>query len=90
VDRGPDRHPGNWLHDPREPTPSSAVQFFGDWDNEERAKLRDRAGLADPRRRPARSRSVATPDRVARQLAAVGGWLEATYKFWSDVEVMAR
>ena len=33
---------------------------------------------------------MATPDRVARQLDAVGTWLEANIKFWIDVEVLGQ
>ena len=86
---GPDRHPGNWLPTPPGADTIISRQFFGDWDNEQRASFE--IELVSPL--PADARRdllIATPDRVARQLAAVGGWLEANIKFWNDVEVLGQ
>jgi hypothetical protein len=86
---GPDEQPGNWLATPRGCDAIISRQFFGDWDNEQRASFE--IELVSPV--PADARTdllVATPDRVARQLAAVGGWLEANIKFWNDVEVLGQ
>ena len=85
----PDEHPGNWLQTPPEADILITRQFFCDWDNERRASLEIEL-VSDP---PADSNTdvlVATPDRVARQLDAVGTWLEANIKFWIDVEVLGQ
>lgn len=86
---GPDRHDGDWLATP--PTADTIIsrQFFSDWDNETKASFD--IELVSPV--PADADAdvlVATPDRVARQLAAVGTWLEANAKFWNDVEVLGQ
>jgi hypothetical protein len=86
---GPDEHAGDWLATPPGVDTVVTRQFFGDWDTEERASFE--IELVSPV--PADARTdllVATPDRVARQLAAVGGWLEANVKFWNDVEVLGQ
>jgi hypothetical protein len=86
---GPEARPGNSLTTPPGTDTIITRQFFGDWDNEQRASFE--IELVSPV--PADARTdllVATPDRVARQLAAVGTWLEANIKFWNDVEVLGQ
>lgn len=86
---GPDEHSGNWLATPSGCDTIVTRQFFGDWDNEQRASFA--IELLSPIPADARTDlSIATPDRVARQLAAVAGWLEANIKFWNDVEVLGQ
>jgi len=88
---GPDseRRRGNWLS--TVPAVDTVVtrQFFGDWDHEERAGFEIELVSPVPADAPT-DLLVATPDRVARQLAAVGDWLEANAKFWNDVEVLGQ
>lgn len=84
---GPDEKPGNWLHSPPGVEQIISRQFFGDWDNEERATFD--IELVDPvPSDTGASLLVATPDRVARQLAAIGSFLESNMRFWTDVEVL--
>ena len=86
---GPDEHPGNWMPTPPGADTIVSRQFFGDWDTEERATFE--IELVSPIPDDARTDLlIATPDRVARQLAAVGTWLEANIKFWNDVEVLGQ
>ena len=82
---------GNWT-----PTPPGADflivrQFFYDWATEEPAELEiervvgpgDSLGeLENP--------NAASPYRVARQLSSIATWLNASAKFWIDVEVMGQ
>ena len=86
---GPEPHEGNCLVTPPGTDTIVTRQFFGDWDNEQRATFE--IELVSPV--PADARTdllIATPDRVARQLAAVGTWLEANVTFWNDVEVLGQ
>jgi hypothetical protein len=86
---GPDKRPGDWLATPPGADTIVTRQFFGDWDNEQRASFE--IELVSPIPDDARTDLlIATPDRVARQLAAVGGWLEANITFWNDVEVLGQ
>jgi Protein of unknown function (DUF1214) len=88
---GPDARTGNWM-----PTPPGADflivrQFFYDWSTEEPAELEiervvgpgDSLGELD-------NPNAASPDRVARQLSSIATWLNASAKFWIDVEVMGQ
>ena len=88
---GPETRTGNWM-----PTPPGADflivrQFFYDWNTEEPAELHiERVpGPGDPTG-DVENPNATTPDRVARQLAAVATWLNASAKFWIDVEVMGQ
>lgn len=83
----PDEHPGNWLQTPPETDLLITRQFFCDWDNEQRASLEIEL-VSDLPVDANTDVLVATPDRVTRQLDAVGTWLEANIKFWIDVEVL--
>ena len=88
---GPDERAGNWM-----PTPPGADflivrQFFYDWNTENPAvldieRVQDSGDPAEVLDDP----NAATPDRVARQLSAVSTWLNASAKFWVDVEVMGQ
>jgi hypothetical protein len=86
---GPDEQPGNWLATPPQADTIVSRQFFADWDNETRAEFE--IELVSPHPSDAGAHLlVATPDRVVRQLDAVGTWLEANTKFWIDVEVLGQ
>ncbi len=84
---GPTERPGNWMATPTDADTIVSRQFFADWDNEERASFEIELVTDLPSDTGAHL-LVATPDRVARQLEAVGVWLEANAKFWIDVEVL--
>ena len=77
---------GNWM--PLHPGASSFVvrQFFYDWEHEDPARLRieclDRAPSAVP--------PAPTPEAVARQLVALGQFVEASLEFWLDIEEGGR
>jgi hypothetical protein len=86
---GPDERAGNWLATPSGCDTIVTRQFFGDWDNEQRASFEIELDSPIPDEERTEL-STATPDRVARQLAAVGAWLEANIKFWNDVEVLGQ
>lgn len=86
---GPDEHTGNWLATPVGTDTIISRQFFADWDNERRAEFE--IELVSPA--PADTGAellIATPDRVARQLAAIGTWLEANFEFFSDIEAQGQ
>jgi hypothetical protein len=75
--------PGNWMA--LTPRTSSLVvrQFFYDWDAEEPARLEIEClepGPSWPDPEPL------SPAGVARQLVAIGGFIEASIAFWLDVE----
>ncbi len=84
---GPEERPGNWLQTPPETDLLITRQFFCDWDNEQRATLQIEL-VSDLPADANTELLIATPDRVTRQLDAVGTWLEANIKFWIDVEVL--
>ncbi|CAN5561992.1 hypothetical protein BH24ACT5_BH24ACT5_31810 [soil metagenome] len=86
---GPDEQAGNWLATPAGAETIISRQFFADWDNEERADFEIELTSPLPPDTGAHL-LVATPNRVARQLDAVGTWLEANAKFWIDVEVLGQ
>jgi len=80
-------HPGNWL--PLTPRASSLVirQFFYDWEHEDPAELdieclSPRPEAAEP--------AVLSPAGTGRQLVAVGEFLQASVRFWRDVEEGGR
>ena len=80
-------HPGNWMA--LSPRTSSLVvrQFFYDWDSEEPAQLDIEClepGPTWPDPEPL------SPAGVARQLTAIGKFLEASITFWLDVEDSGR
>ena len=83
----PDEHSGNWLQTPPETNLLITRQFFCDWGDEQRATLHIEL-VSDLPADANTELLVATPDRVVRQLDAVGKWLEANIKFWIDVEVL--
>jgi hypothetical protein len=86
---GPDEHEGNWLATTPGADTIVTRQFFGDWDDEQRASFEIELLSPIPADAPA-DLLIATPDRVARQLEAVGTWLEANVRFWNDVEVLGQ
>ena len=86
---GPDRRSGNWLASQPGSDTIIVRQFFSDWDNERHASF-DIERVSPIPADASPDVLVATPDRVARQLAALATWLEANVKFWIDVEVMGQ
>ncbi len=76
-------HAGNWME--LSPRTSSLVvrQFFYDWDSEEPARL-DIECLEPGPTWP--DPETLSPAGVARQLTAIGKFLEASIAFWLDVE----
>lgn len=82
-----EERPGNWM--PLADGASSFVvrQFFYDWDTEEPARLaieRVEGGT------PGEATPALTPTLVARQLAALGEFVDASLRFWLDVEEGGR
>jgi len=79
--------PGNWM--PLRADASSLVvrQFFYDWDAEEPARLEieciERAKLA-------RGAPTPTAEGVARQLVALGEYVDASVTFWGDIHAALR
>ncbi len=88
---GPQKRMGNWM-----PTPPNADflivrQFFYDWSTETAASLEiERVPGPDDTADGLDNPNAATPDRVARQLSSVASWLNASAKFWIDIEVMGQ
>ena len=80
-----DERPGNWM--PLSERASSLVvrQFFYDWENEVPARLEieclDHAGGDRP---------SAGPEAVGRQLEALGEFVDASLRFWLDIEDAGR
>jgi len=84
---GPDRHEGNWLRTPPGVDALTVRQFFYDWETEQPATLAiERTGG----RRPRDDLDTVTPDRVARQLRAIGEWVYANANAWADAEVLGQ
>jgi hypothetical protein len=76
-------HPGNWMALSERTSSLVVRQFFYDWDAEEPARLDIEClepGPAWPEPEPL------SPAGVARQLVAIGDFLEASIAFWLDVE----
>lgn len=83
--------PANWLR--LDPSASSLIvrQFFYDWDHEEPARLEIECVAPSPPRRDDGGREAVDPSAgLARQLAALGSFVEASLQFWWDVEEMGR
>jgi len=81
------RVPGNWLELSERATSLVVRQFFYDWTHEEPASLD--IECVGPRRR-APSPAPLSAAGVANQLRAVGTFLEASVRFWIDVEEGGR
>jgi hypothetical protein len=82
-----EERPGNWL--PLPPGASSLIvrQFFYDWEREEPARLAVErvSGGPDPR-----EPGPLDPAAVARTLAALGTFVDASVAFWADVHAALR
>ncbi|MFQ5515132.1 MAG: DUF1214 domain-containing protein [Myxococcota bacterium] len=84
---GGERRSDNWMELPAGAGSLVVRQFFYDWEREEPAQLEieriagDRAATVPPE---------PTPERVARKLAAIGDFLEASVRFWMDLENSGR
>ena len=80
-------HPGNWMALSNRTSSLVVRQFFYDWDAEEPARLDIEClepGPSWPDPEPL------SPAGVARQLVAIGEFLEASIAFWLDVEEGGR
>jgi hypothetical protein len=75
--------PGNWMALSEHSSSMVVRQFFYDWENERPARL-DIECLAPGRSEPAPE--PLSPAGVARQLVAIGEFIEASVAFWLDVE----
>jgi hypothetical protein len=92
--------PGNWMDLPEGSSSVVVRQFFYDWDTEEPARLEIEClepGTARPpgADAPGPGTTWARPDvlsaaGVARQLRALGEFVEASVEFWLDVEEGGR
>ncbi len=80
-------HPGNWMALSDRTSSLVVRQFFYDWDAEQPARL-DIACLEPGPSWP--DPEPLSPAGVARQLVAVGEFLEASVAFWLDVEEGGR
>ena len=83
----PDERPGNWM--PTSDRASSLVvrQFFYDWNEEQAARLEIEC-LDPPSGRTAAE--PVSPEAVARELVAIGEFVEASIAFWLDIEDSGR
>ncbi len=81
--------PGNWMALPEGSSSVVVRQFFYDWDTEEPAELEIECldAASRPTTGPADALSAAG---VARQLRALGLFVEASVAFWLDVEEGGR
>jgi hypothetical protein len=80
-------HPGNWMALSERTSSLVVRQFFYDWDTEVPAELQIECLEPGPSWPDPQSLS---PAGVARQLAAIGEFLEASIAFWLDVEEGGR
>jgi hypothetical protein len=87
---GPTQRPGNWMSTPEGADFLIVRQFFYDWNSETPAVLHIERILREGESGDVVNDNAATPDRVARQLASIVTWLNASAKFWVDVEVMGQ
>jgi len=88
---GPDKQSGNWMPTPPDADFLIVRQFFYDWNTETTASLHvERVPDSDSTLAGVENLNTPTPDRVARQLASIATWLNASAKFWVDVEVMGQ
>ncbi len=83
-----DPQPGNWMALTAHSSSVVVRQFFYDWDTEEPAELSIDC-LDAPPHRPVDG-EVLSAAGVARQLEALGGFVEASIAFWLDVEEGGR
>jgi hypothetical protein len=81
--------PGNWMALPSGTSSVVVRQFFYDWDTEEPAELAIECVEAPPRP-PAGPADALSAAGVARQLRALGDFVEASIAFWLDVEEGGR
>ena len=89
---GPER-PGNWMALADDASSVVVRQFFYDWDTEAPARLTIECLTAPDRPgpdRPAPAPDALSPAGVARQLTAIGAFVEASVAFWLDIEESGR
>lgn len=82
-----DRQPGNWLPLPERSSTLIVRQFFYDWTAEEAARLAiERVGGVGDTLPPA----PPEPSAVARQLIALGEFVDASVRFWMQTQERLR
>jgi hypothetical protein len=81
-----DERPGNWMPLAKEASSLVVRQFFYDWENEQPAEIEIEC-LQGGRSSQAQPVSAAG---VARQLVAIGEFVEASVGFWLDIEEQGR
>jgi hypothetical protein len=82
-------HPGNWMDLPEGTTSVVVRQFFYDWDTEDAAELEIECLDAGSRPPPGPADPLSAAG-VARQLRALGAFVEASIAFWLDIEEGGR
>ena len=82
----PEKQDGNWM--PLDPSSSALIvrQFFYDWEREEPSRLTIECLTRPPSAAP----PTPTPETIARQLVALGEFVEASLAFWLDLEEAGR
>jgi hypothetical protein len=82
----PEKQDGNWM--PLDPSSSALIvrQFFYDWEREEPSRL----SIECLTRPPSAAPPTPTPETIARQLVALGEFVEASLAFWLDLEEAGR
>lgn len=85
-----DPHPGNWVGLPEEATSLVVRQFFYDWVNEAPARIQIECISPGSARRSSSDAGTSSAASVARQLDAIGDFVEASVAFWLDVEEQGR
>jgi hypothetical protein len=85
-----EEQPGNWMALTERSSSLVVRQFFYDWDTEVPAQLEIECLKRPP---PAKSVSIGGADEgsgTARQLMALGEFIEESLRFWWDIEEMGR
>jgi hypothetical protein len=80
-------HPGNWLPLAEKASTLIVRQFFYDWAAEEPARLH--IERLDTPSQPVEPPEV-SPTAIARQVVALGDFVESSLAFWADIESMGR
>lgn len=82
-----DERPGNWMPLAADATSLVVRQFFYDWENEEPARLRIELERSANR---SRDPEPLDPAGVARQMVALGSFVEESLTFWSALHEQLR
>lgn len=88
---GGEERDGSWMPLPRGWSALVVRQFFYDWETEEPARLRiERVSGGTPRDQAPRDQAPLAPAEVARQIVALGDFVEGSLGFWLDIEEAGR